>query len=122
MPMDWSRYPSNWRKVSLTIRRIAGQRCERCGVANGVPLPSGRPGKVVLTVAHLGASRPTGEGWVAGDKHDKHDVRRENLQALCAACHLAYDHDDHILHAKETRSRKKREVALATGQLLMFND
>lgn len=126
MPMDPTRYPTAWPKISLTIRRIAGQRCEFCGVPNGSPLPSGRAGRVVLTVAHLGAPYATGDandaghGWRPGDAHDKHDVRRESLAALCQACHLRLDLDDHIAHAKETRQRKRREAALNAGQLSMF--
>lgn len=120
MPMDKQRYPTAWAKISLTIRRIAGNRCEFCGVINGSPLPSGRAGKVVLTVAHLGAPRPDGTGWIAGDKHDKRDVRRENLKSLCQACHLALDLEDHIAHAKETRQRKRHEEALRAGQMSMF--
>jgi hypothetical protein len=122
MPMDKSRYPSGWRKVSQAIRRIAGNRCEACGVANGVPLPSGRKGTVVLTVAHIGAARPTGDGWKPGDKHDKRDVRRENLKALCQACHLALDLEDHIQHARATRQRKRREAASAAGQMPLFEE
>jgi hypothetical protein len=117
MPMNKDDYPANWPKVSRTIRRIAGNRCEWCSVANGVPLPSGRDGSVVLTVAHLGAPIPTGDGWKPGDKHDKHDVRRENLAALCQRCHLDFDQNDHIAHARVTRQRKKRARLLASGQL-----
>lgn len=121
MPIDYSRYPSGWKKMSLTIRRIAGNKCEQCGIPNGVPLPSGRKGRVILTVAHIGAPLATGDGWKPGDQHDKHDVRRENLRAWCQACHLRYDLEDHIQHAKETRQRKKREAAEKSGQLRMFD-
>lgn len=127
MPIDWSSYPRAWkRKISPIIRRIAGNHCEWCGIANGAPLPSGRKSKVVLTVAHLGAPLATGDandiwhGWRPGNKHDKHDIRRENLAALCQACHLNFDRPDHIQHAKETRQRKKREAARAAGQLELF--
>ncbi len=113
--MDKTRYPRNWGKISRTIRRIAGWRCEWCHVAHGVPLPRGRPGRVILTVAHLGTAYGDGR---PGNKHDKHDIRRENLAALCQACHLRYDLTDHLAHASETRTRKKREQILATGQLL----
>lgn len=115
MPMDRLQYPDGWEKVSLTIRRIAGWRCEWCGVANGTIRPGKRP--VVLTVAHLGAPRPTGDGWVAGDKRDKHDIRRENLRALCSTCHLRYDLDDHIQHRRENRWREQRQMAIEAGQL-----
>jgi len=117
MPMDKSRYGSNWNKVSRTIRRIAMNCCEFCGVLNGSPLPSGRAGKVVLTVAHLGVDYANG---VSSSKHDKHDVRRENLRALCQACHLRLDLPDHIAHARETRQRKIRESAMMAGQTTMF--
>lgn len=119
MPVDKSRYPSNWPKVSRTIRRLANNRCEWCGVANGILLPSGRRGKVVLTVAHLGT--PFADGR-PGDKHDKHDIRRENLASLCQRCHLRYDLADHITHAKETRLKRKREREAACGQLSLFGD
>lgn len=108
MPMDKTRYPRAWKKISLTIRRIAGNHCELCGVSNGVPLPSGRAGRVVLTVAHLGT--PYADG-TPGNKHDKHDVRRENLKALCQRCHLSLDRIDHIEQARATRQRKKNEAA-----------
>jgi len=117
MPVDPTRYPDGWKKVSLAIRRIAGNRCEWCGVQNGAPLPSGRKGKVILTVAHLGTPFPDGK---PGDKHDKHDIRRENLAALCQKCHLNYDLEDHIEHARHTRQRKKYETAKAAGQLDLF--
>ena len=117
MPMDKSRYGSNWNKVSRTIRRIAMNRCEFCGAHNGSPLPSGRAGRVVLTVAHIGTDYPSGK---RGDKHDKHDVRRENLKAACQACHLALDLDEHVAHARDTRQRKIRERAMMAGQMAMF--
>jgi hypothetical protein len=119
MPVDRTRYPSNWRKVSLTIRRLAGWRCEWCQIENGAPLPSGRAGKVVLTVAHLGT--PYADG-TPGNKQDKHDIRRENLAALCQACHLRYDLDEHIQYARETRYRKKIEAFQIAGQLSLFPD
>jgi hypothetical protein len=115
--MNKHRYPTAWTKISLTIRRIAQNRCEFCGVLNGSPLPSGRAGRVVLTVAHLGIDYPSGK---KGSKHDKHDVRRENLKSLCQSCHLGYDLDDHIAHARETRQRKIREAAMSAGQLSLF--
>ncbi len=117
MPMEKKRYPAGWPKVSRTIRRIAGNRCEWCQIPNGAPLPSGRPGKVVLTVAHLGTPYANGR---PGDKHEKHDVRRENLAALCQACHLRYDLDEHRQHAKETRTRKRLAQAHAAGQGFLF--
>ncbi|HET8843757.1 MAG TPA: hypothetical protein VFN35_20000 [Ktedonobacteraceae bacterium] len=120
MTMDMSRYPPGWRKMSKVIRRIAGWKCEWCGGGDATPLPSGRNGKVFLTVAHIGTPYADGR---PSDKHDKYDVRRENLRALCPGCHLRYDIDEHVEHARETRQRKKREAvqtAIEAGQLELF--
>jgi hypothetical protein len=111
MPIDYARYPADWKAISLRIREREQWRCKWCGAENGKPHP--RTGsKVVLTVAHLGTPHADG---LPGDKHDKHDVRDENLAALCQACHLAYDLRDHMRNAAETRRRKK----IATGQLCL---
>lgn len=119
---DRLRYPPNWEEIALAIKERAGWCCEWCSVAHRAER-SGRKGKlykVVMTVAHLGIPYPDGR---PGDKHDKWDVRPENLACLCQACHLRFDHDDHVQHAKATRQRKKREAALAAGQLpLAFED
>jgi hypothetical protein len=135
MPMDRSRYPANWEDISRRIRERAGNRCEWCGVPNGawgyrdktgrfwteeeIAQTDGdhpfnnyepKPLRIVLTVAHLGVTRPDG---ASGDKHDKMDVRDENLAALCQRCHINYDRDEHSANAAATR-RRKREQA---GQL-----
>ncbi len=34
MPMNKSKYPLNWKRISLEVRERAGQCCEACGVAN----------------------------------------------------------------------------------------
>ena len=116
--MDYKRYPTNWREISLRIRARSGGRCEcagecglhrttpgprRCCETNGSPAKWAR-GKVILTVAHLGAPKLDG---TPGDPHDKMDVRDENLKAMCQRCHLRYDAKEHAANARETR-RKKR--------------
>lgn len=109
MPMDLTRYPADWKAISLRIREREGWRCKWCAAENGKPNPC-TGSIVVLTVAHLGTSHADGR---PGDKHDKHDVRDENLAALCQACHLGYDLADHMRNAAATRRRKRVEA----GQL-----
>ena len=124
MPIDYKRYPANWKEISLRIRERDGQRCKSCHVPNGALrntitgewtrnlmqaetwhlVDGDKVTKIVLTVAHLGTAHADGR---PGDKHDKHDVRDENLAALCQKCHLALDRDDHIRNAKTTRARKR---------------
>lgn len=118
MPVDRSRYPKDWPKISARIRERSGGRCEcegECGLHRTNPGPrrccerNGEPaiwakGKVVLTVAHLGVAKPDG---TPGDKHDKLDCRDENLKAMCQRCHLRVDIDEHVANAKRTRHRKR---------------
>ena len=77
MPMDRSKYPTDWESISQRIRfdRAKG-RCEKCGSEYGEPNPE-TGSVVVLTVAHL--------------NHEPSDCRDENLMAMCQACHIRYD-------------------------------
>jgi 5-methylcytosine-specific restriction endonuclease McrA len=102
MPMDMTRYPVDWKTISLRIRTRDGWRCKWCQADNGKPHPE-TGSRVVLTVAHLGAPLPDG---TPGDKHNKLDVRDENLAALCQRCHLRFDADEHRENAAKTRRRK----------------
>lgn len=140
-PADWKAIRASILERATDAGGV--QRCEWCGVPNGELIdrhPDGRwilhaeldsmnsgqafdegwdhdgvriGTRVVLTIAHLGTPHPDGR---PGDKHDKLDVRPDNLAALCQKCHLAYDMDDHVRHAAETRRRKFME---RTGQLAL---
>ncbi|GCF06867.1 hypothetical protein KDI_04310 [Dictyobacter arantiisoli] len=105
MSFNAKKYPSNWKKVSLIIRRLAHGCCEWCGQ----PCEN-------LSVHHVGAPRPNGRKWKNGDPCDKHDIRRENLAALCWHCHSQTDAPSHANYAKRTARRKeKRERHRALG-------
>lgn len=103
MPVDWSRYPRNWKRVRRVILRRARNCCEWCGAENYQPNPA-TGSKVVLTIAHLGD--PFAEG---ADKHDKLDIRAENLAALCQRCHLRHDIKEHVENRRRS-SEAKREA------------
>jgi hypothetical protein len=106
-PENKGRYPTDWKIVSLAIRRRSGGRCEcegECGLHRTTPGPrrceerNGEPakwakGKIVLTVAHL--------------DHQPENCHPSNLKAMCQRCHLRYDHDLHQRNAFETRRKKK---------------
>lgn len=128
MPCDYSRYPANWKQISLAIRERAGNRCEWCGVPNGAVGARDRYGKwwnessihhlnsddgyflfgefpkmirVVLTVAHY-------------PDHDPANCNDNNLWALCQKCHNGIDAPMRAKNAAKTRRRKFVE---RTGQM-----
>jgi hypothetical protein len=121
--MNYSRYPADWKAISLRIRERDGQCCKWCGVPNGAIIrrledgesyvyygqhaelgsdfrathPQGRQMvRIVLTVAHL--------------NHDTTDNRDENLAALCNRCHLRHDAQHHAKNAAATRRQRKIEA------------
>jgi hypothetical protein len=117
MPMDKSKYPADWKQISLRIRERDNNQCKFCGVPNyafvtrdaqgqwrilkGMELDTaGLDGdkvtRVVLTVAHL-------------DRGPK-DCADDRLAALCQRCHLLYDLDLHVAKAAETRRLKKESL------------
>lgn len=107
MPIDYSRYPTNWKEISERIRfERAKNHCEWCGAENYKPHPE-TGSRVVLTVAHLGTQHADG---TPGDKHNKMDVRDENLAALCQRCHLNFDRDEHLFNARRTRADRAGQM------------
>jgi len=106
--MDRTRYPRNWKEISLRVRQAALWMCEWCHAQQGKPHPA-TGSKVVLTVAHVGPN-----------KHDKMDC--SNLVALCQRCHLAEDAEEHAENAKRTRAKKRLEAARKIGQQAMFEE
>lgn len=87
------KYPSNWKRVSRTLRKAVGH-CEQCNF----------PDK--LSVHHKGEPYPDGR---PGNPKDKHDLRRENLIVLCFKCHDEID--DIKTVTRSFRKMKKRKQA-----------
>jgi 5-methylcytosine-specific restriction endonuclease McrA len=107
MPIDYSKYPADWKDISQRIRfERANNHCEWCGAENYKPHPE-TGSKVILTVAHL--------------NHDTMDNRDANLAALCQRCHLRHDADIHAQNARRTRIRKRHQQKQQAGQLRLFD-
>lgn len=107
MPVDYSKYPKDWKQISLRIRERSEGQCEcegecglhrttggprRCRELNTAPARFAK-GKVILTVAHL--------------DHDTNNNADSNLKAMCQRCHLRYDAAFHAQNAAKTREAKK---------------
>lgn len=102
-PSERARYPKDWKKISLDIRRRSWGRCEciaecglhpdwRCFEISGLPALYAK-GRVVLTVAHL--------------DHQPETRDPKKLKAMCQRCHLRYDTGHHVKNARITREQKK---------------
>lgn len=82
---------AGWPRIRGELLARAKNRCERCGVPNGMLLSSGV--RVVLTIAHL--------------DQDPSNNDASNLQALCQRCHLNHDRPFNVPKQAETRRRRK---------------
>lgn len=98
-----------WREARDRVLARAGNRCEACGLLNGLRGWRDRDGRF---------HRAHGRNWrkrcgarrvilvqigVAHLNHVSGDDRDENLRALCRRCHLLYD----APHHRETRAARK---------------
>jgi len=114
VPFDRTKYPPDWRTISVSIRNRSGGRCEcrgecghthlapRCDAMNHTRHPV-TGSRVVLTVAHLCRCRDA-EGKKCGDP--------THLLALCQRCHLSLDRADHIAHARANRHARRAAADL----------
>jgi len=110
VPVDYAKYPENWKEISKSIRQErAGGQCEctgqcgkhqeRCPCLNYQPNP--RTGsKVVLTVAHYPDPDPM-------------NIALDNLWAMCQQCHNAVDAPMRAMN----RASKKRAEMIEMGQM-----
>ena len=126
MPMDFSRYPEDWRDLALKLKKKA--KCQQCkkpcrrqgeSVADfekrlslkWKPLLSEKledyertgvlqykPKRFLLTVAHL--------------DQNPSNIESENLRVLCAPCHLRFD--------VQFRGYNHRRLLERRGQLRLF--
>ena len=124
MPINYSKYPKDWKEIRKRILLRAEDKCERCGAPNheliyrqkkGFPdwelAPEGHQADamaldgtrftyIVLTIAHL--------------DHDaeNHSVTDDRLQALCQRCHLQLDMPRHVANRKYGRNHLKNQHKL----------
>lgn len=142
MPVDYDRYPPDWKAISVRIRARDGNVCKFCGVPNGATiLRSVEDSSRYLVVNDQGEHSYPGGGplrlseipaefnvqtkytvvvlTVAHLDHTTTNNADENLASLCNRCHLLHDLEVHVRHARQTRLRKKQETIIASGQLAL---
>ncbi len=114
MPIDYKKYPKDWREIRKRILERAENKCECCGLENKSKVHSFKVNgvtvwkdltyaqwlhqnapkhvTVILTIAHL--------------DHDEtnHNVTDDRLKAMCQLCHLRYDAKEKGRRLKDKRS------------------
>ena len=119
-PENRSRYPKNWQQIRAQVQARSGDKCEGCGVSNGVyrithgdgleevtdnvlivndaaTVYGAHVARIVLTVAHR--------------DHQPENNDPANLAHWCQRCHNRYD------APTRARNRKARRVqALLEGK------
>lgn len=114
MPIDYKKYPKNWKEIRDKILKRAKNRCEctgecglhhgrRCIEENGKPASYAK-GKIVLTIAHL--------------DHDEtnHKVKLNRLKAMCQRCHLRYDTPEKKKRRFEKKHKNQIKLTLTAGE------
>lgn len=128
MPIDRSKYPSDWKKIATGIKEKASWECQECG------RPCRRPGQSwsdfvtfiiedhneyyfdtydeVSDDSGLSTTVERPQRFTLTVAHLDHNTKnnhQSNLRALCSGCHLRYDVELHRANASATRYRKKEE-------------
>lgn len=90
MPIDYKKYPQNWKLLVARILDRAKNSCELCPAINGQRhWKTGS--QVVLTIHHID-----------GNLKNNSDA---NLIALCQRCHLRLDRGRHIENRRRENGR-----------------
>ena len=130
MPMEYDRYPRDWKAIALQVKKDAAWFCQHCGKPCREPGESVtdfekrldqkwqpqlserladyertgvlqyKPKRFLLTLAHL--------------DQEPSNIAHENLKALCAPCHLRFDVKFRGFNGRRLRERR--------GQLRLFTE
>jgi ribosomal protein S14 len=123
MPIDYSKYPKNWKtEIRPAILERAQNRCENCGARNyglihrhGQGLHDFRyapEGSALDSLIDLGYKFIKIILTISHTDHDTQNNDYSNLKALCQKCHLDHDKEHHAKNARETREKKKGLIKL----------
>lgn len=125
-PENKALYPADWKQISARIRERAENRCEFCGILNGIIIIRtaktwrqicGQEWDMIhAKIRHSSHNMTTALkslGFtrivltVAHLDHNPANCADDNLRALCQCCHLTYDADHHAQTARMSRRCKQ---------------
>ena len=137
MPIDYSRYPPDWKKeIVPRILERAGHKCENCGLANyqdvwSIPLRVCEVSRYKVRrfwVTNEGdyiRMKPFSQGGnikkvrvvltIAHLDHDEtnHDVADDRLKAWCQSCHLNYDAKEKMRRIMSKEVKSEDQIGLS---------
>ena len=130
MPIDYKKYPKNWKsEIRPSILKRANNCCEFCGVKNYDLGFRGKDGNfyndnfihqqlelygIDMFEEHI-SEKAKHFKIVLTVAHLDHDLKNNdysNLKALCQKCHLNYDKEHHSKNRSKTIKSKKKLVEL----------
>ncbi len=112
MPVNKTKYPSNWKAIALEIKSAADWNCQGCQRPCKRPNESWDEFKYRLARKSKGLYAECCEKkirFILTTAHLDHDTKNNassNLKALCSVCHLRYDAKYHAKNAAKTRAGK----------------
>lgn len=144
MTINKANYAPDWDDIALAIRERAQDKCEHCGLSNGLLInrSSADSSKYIYYDSAddvwcypdgdwIKLSEIPDEYWdndpvriVLTVAHVDQDTRNDdpaNLLALCQRDHLNLDRAHNLVKAKRTRLANKRRAVLDGGQLELMN-
>lgn len=148
MPIDYSKYPSNWKtEIRPAILERDGHKCKFCGVPNHAYGHRALDGSFISDqdIADYfdryeldGDPDEQWEQWFGDDDtpkririvltiahlydHNPMNCDDDNLAALCQKCHNNHDIEHRRKNAAITRGRKEAEKQRLNGQLSLFGE
>lgn len=131
MPIDYSKYPPDWKQIRQRILQRENNCCKECGLKNSLIVSRDNKLGLVKDLMNGPVWKYNDEGklirseysWHLSDwrsdhvakvvltiAHLDHDITNnedENLAALCQRCHLKLDANQHKENSRKTRNNKK---------------
>ena len=139
MPIDYKKYPPNWKDLRKQVLQRANNCCEFCGLPNyavgyredciffpicgNIEVDKAGRGELPYKEARLvckvnNQNQPSNEKYIiivltiAHIDHDpeNHSVSIDRLRALCQKCHLALDKDKHLQTRQKSKNKKQNSL------------
>lgn len=127
MPVNYARYPPDWKERRTRILHRDGHRCTRCGLPNYAVVNRKEEKIIAFAADHAAAKRIKkylgGIVIVLTIAHLDWDetnwqVKDCRLQAMCQSCHFAHDKHNNQLRKQYGKYYQDKQTSLFKNQTL----